>query len=92
MAGHDRFSRAGASIVVTPDGAWVYDPTSARRLQALDDGDVLEDSFRYRASDGTKERWAVVEGPVERSGFESARLGGRNRTRTRADAPISPDE
>lgn len=53
-------SAAAARVVVSEDGAWTYDPTAATRLQALDDGDVFDDTFRYRASDGTTDRWAVV--------------------------------
>lgn len=59
--GHHEFSAAGARVVVFEDGAWTYDPTAAQRLQALDDGVVFDDMFRYRASDGATDRWAAVE-------------------------------
>ncbi len=59
--GHHEFSAAGAQVEVSEDGAWTYDPTAAQRLQALHDGDVFHDTFMYRASDGTTDRWAAVE-------------------------------
>ncbi len=61
VTGHHEFSAAGARVDVSTDGAVIYDPRAASRLDGLEQGDLFEDTFRYRASDGTTHRWAVVE-------------------------------
>ncbi|AKH99519.1 type I secretion C-terminal target domain [Hoeflea sp. IMCC20628] len=45
-------SAKGAEITLNTDGTISYDPTAAATLQALDDGETLEDSFTYTVSDG----------------------------------------
>ncbi len=41
----------GASVVLLSDGSLVYDPTGAAALQALAEGDSIEDSFTYTVID-----------------------------------------
>jgi VCBS repeat-containing protein len=45
-------SARGAAVSINSDGNVLYDPTAAAELQALNEGDVVEDSFSYRVSDG----------------------------------------
>ena len=45
-------SARGAAVSVNSDGNVLYDPTAAAALQALTAGEVVEDSFSYRVSDG----------------------------------------
>ena len=48
----DATSANGASITLNNDGTISYDPTGSATIQALGDGDTLEDSFTYTISDG----------------------------------------
>ena len=48
----DATSANGASITLNGDSTISYDPTGAATIQALGDGDTLEDSFTYTISDG----------------------------------------
>lgn len=45
-------SADGAAVAMSSDGAFTYDPTTSRSLQALASGHVTIDSFTYGASDG----------------------------------------
>jgi len=52
VADYDATSANGASVNVTLDGSYSYDPTGAAALQALAVGETLEDTFTYTAEDG----------------------------------------
>ena len=48
----DTESANGAIVSVDGDGNFTYDPTSSEEIQALNAGEVLEDTFSYSISDG----------------------------------------
>jgi VCBS repeat-containing protein len=48
----DASSALGAAVSLNADGRLHYDPTAATALQALAEGDELEDSFSYVVGDG----------------------------------------
>jgi len=52
VSAFDALSAFGASISLNADGSLRYDPTGAAALQALNEGDKVEDTFWYTASDG----------------------------------------
>lgn len=52
VSAFDAVSALGASISLNADGSLRYDPTGAAALQALNEGDMAEDTFWYTASDG----------------------------------------
>ena len=73
----DATSANGAAVSINGDGDVVYDPTSAAAIQALNDGETLEDSFVYTVSDGnggtdTATVTVVVGGLDEPAGPEAA--------------------
>jgi VCBS repeat-containing protein len=73
----DVTSTLGAPVTVNLDGTFTYDPTNITDVQALPFGQMLEDTFTYRASDGVSQsNQAVVTVTVE----------GRN------DAPITRND
>ncbi|WP_323769353.1 cadherin-like domain-containing protein [Antarctobacter sp.] len=45
-------SDLGATVTLNPDGSVTYDPTTSATLEALDDGEILQDTFTYTISDG----------------------------------------
>ncbi len=47
----DATSQLGATVVVSPDGSYTYDPTSVAAIQALDAGDITSDTFTYTITD-----------------------------------------
>lgn len=49
----DATSVLGATVVVNPDGTFLYDPTAVGSLQMLATGASRVDSFTYTLSDGT---------------------------------------
>ena len=49
---YDVVSQLGAQVTVLPDGSFTYDPTGSATLQGLKAGDIIVDTFTYRASDG----------------------------------------
>ena len=69
-------SANGATVTLNPDGTIAYDPTLAAALQALGDGETLEDSFTYTISDGALTDTATV----------SFTVNGVN------DAPVAMDD
>ena len=50
---YDTTSLNGATVTVNADGEFTYDPTTAPTIQALNNGDVLTDTFTYTITDGT---------------------------------------
>ena len=67
----DATSTNGASVNVSSDGTFDYDPTGSATLQALDEGQALTDTFTYTISDGltpANGRFIMVQnnGPVNR--------------------------
>jgi VCBS repeat-containing protein len=52
VIGYDAISANGAAVVVNLNGGYNYDPTGSVALQALADGESLQDSFNYTVSDG----------------------------------------
>ncbi len=48
----DASSALGAVVSVDPNGGFVYDPTAARVLQDLPEGQTVHDTFAYTVSDG----------------------------------------
>lgn len=65
VSDHDPTSAQGAVVNVSPDGSFSYDPTGAAALQALDDGESVDDTFGYTASDGTSTDTATVTVTVD---------------------------
>lgn len=63
----DATSVQGASVIVNPDGTFLYDPTAAPALQALNDGDSVVDTFTYTVSDGDAADTATVSVSVSGS-------------------------
>jgi len=57
---HDPASAQGAVVDVNPDGSFTYDPTGVAGLQALDDGEMVDDTFTYTVSDGLASDRATV--------------------------------
>jgi len=55
-------SALGAAVSINGDGNVVYDPTVSQELQDLSAGDIVEDSFQYKVSDGQggTSDWASV--------------------------------
>ena len=53
VASFDAVSALGATVAVASDGSFTYDPTAAEQLQALAEGDLVEDTFTYSVSDGS---------------------------------------
>jgi len=49
----DAVSAYGATVTVNPDGSFTYDPAGAAALQSLTASDVVDDTFTYRATDGS---------------------------------------
>ena len=73
----DATSANGGAVSINAEGDVVYDPTSAAMIQALNDGETLEDSFVYTVSDGeggtdTATVTVVVGGLDEPAGPEAA--------------------
>ena len=73
----DATSANGASVTLNGDGDVIYDPIGAATIQALNDGETLEDSFVYTVSDGnggtdTATVTVVVGGLDEPAGPEAA--------------------
>jgi VCBS repeat-containing protein len=69
----DVTSALGAPVVVNSDGTFTYDPTNIAEVQALPLGQILQDTFTYRVTDGkSQSNQAVV----------TVTVSGRN------DAPI----
>jgi VCBS repeat-containing protein len=60
VSDHDPMSAQGAVVNVAADGSFTYDPTGAAALQALDDGESVDDTFSYTASDGASTDTATV--------------------------------
>ena len=52
VSAFDATSVQGATVSVNPDGSFSYDPTGAAALQALNNGDSVNDTFNYTVSDG----------------------------------------
>ncbi len=52
VAQYDALSALGALVTVDADGHFLYDPTTAIKLQMLPAGTVVDDTFTYRATDG----------------------------------------
>ena len=48
----DATSANGASVTINGNGDVVYDPSGSVTIQALSDGETLEDTFTYTVSDG----------------------------------------
>jgi VCBS repeat-containing protein len=48
---YDVTSAYGASITVNADGSFSYDPTGSATLQALDNGESVDDTFSYTITD-----------------------------------------
>ncbi|MCX7428283.1 MAG: Ig-like domain-containing protein [Planctomycetia bacterium] len=48
----DATSAQGAAVTVAADGTFSYNPTGAAALQALSNGELLDDTFTYTISDG----------------------------------------
>jgi VCBS repeat-containing protein len=51
VAGFDFFSANGATISLNGDGTLQYDPTSSAIIDALNNGDSLNDTFNYTVKD-----------------------------------------
>lgn len=49
----DSTSALGATVSLSANGGFLYDPTGVTRLQALAAADVVIDTFTYTATDGT---------------------------------------
>ena len=47
----DNTSASGAAVTVNGNGGYSYDPTASATIQALDAGDILEDTFNYTITD-----------------------------------------
>ena len=47
IIGYTATSAMGASVTVNADGSFTYDPTSSSTLQALDEGEIVTDTFEY---------------------------------------------
>jgi VCBS repeat-containing protein len=62
---HDPTSAQGAVVTVNADGSFSYDPTGAAALRALDDGESVDDTFSYTASDGSATDTATVTVTVD---------------------------
>ncbi len=52
VTGFDATSALGAAVNVNADGSFSYDPTGAAALQALDDTEMVADTFTYTIGDG----------------------------------------
>ena len=52
VSSFDATSAEGATVVVTPDGGFTYDPTAATNLQAIPLNSSAFDSFGYEIDDG----------------------------------------
>lgn len=52
VSGFSSVSAMGAAVTVTANGSYTYDPRGAAALQALADGQAVEDTFTYTISDG----------------------------------------
>ena len=52
VIGFDATSSNGATIAINSDGSYSYDPTTSEIIQALNEGDTLEDTFSYFVGDG----------------------------------------
>jgi VCBS repeat-containing protein len=53
VATYDLTSAKGAPVAANDDGTFSYDPTKAPEIQSLRPGQTMEDTFTYRAADGT---------------------------------------
>jgi len=53
VATFDVTSALGAPVTVNANGTFTYDPTGIASVQALPTGQSLQDTFTYRATDGT---------------------------------------
>ncbi len=78
--GFDAVSTLGAAIVVQPDGTFSYDPTNSAVLQALDDGDLVVDTFTYTITD------VLFSGAAISLGTVNITVTGVN------DAPLAADD
>ena len=52
VVNHDPFSTNGAAVTVNSDGTFTYDPTGSGTIQALGEGQTLNDTFTYTSSSG----------------------------------------
>ncbi|MGH1491853.1 MAG: Ig-like domain-containing protein, partial [Acidimicrobiales bacterium] len=53
VSAFDATSTQGATVTVSPDGGYTYDPSSSTALQALAAGVTVDDTFTYEVDDGT---------------------------------------
>lgn len=53
VSAFDAVSTQGATVTVSPDGSYSYDPTAAANLQALNPGEDIDDTFGYTVTDGS---------------------------------------
>ena len=67
----DAVSANGAVVNVNPDGSFTYDPTGSATIQALDEGQVLDDTFTYTITDA-----APPDGLINVSAFAADPGGG----------------
>ena len=49
---YDATSANGAAVTIAADGSFTYDPTSSATLQALNNGDMVTDTFTYTIREG----------------------------------------
>jgi VCBS repeat-containing protein len=56
----DAVSAEGATVSITVTGELTYDPTGSASLQALNDGEMLVDTFDYTITDGVLDDSATV--------------------------------
>ncbi|MGI9569525.1 MAG: VCBS domain-containing protein, partial [Desulfobulbia bacterium] len=81
-------SALGAAVSLDANGNIVYDPTSSAALQALEEGEFVEDSITYRATDGTAESNEVTVTFVVKGLNEAPAVTGSVAAAAVEDGPI----
>jgi len=76
---------AYGTLVLAADGSYTYTPNAAN--QALDDGEMVQDSFTYTASDGTASDSATLTVTV--NGLNDAPVANDDTASTTEDASVS---